>query len=148
MKTKATQPHVESKPGAERYFPANALGIAALVVAFVLMVSSTWALFEFVIWNNIPSELVGKWEVADGPQEGATFDFYRSSKMIGHINQGGNLAVVNAQVRVDANKIYSTTINPRTGQETTTVQTIKTLTAHELIVEDKNGARLRMTRAQ
>src|SRR5689334_3042470 len=97
MKTNAKQQQSQTKAPTEQHFSANALGVGALAIAFLLFVGGTWALFEFVIWNNIPAELVGKWEVADGPQEGATFDFYSSGKMIGHINQGGNLAVVNAQ---------------------------------------------------
>src|SRR5438552_8558455 len=39
------------------------LGLVALLTA-----GSVWAFFEFVVWSNIPSELVGKWVVLEGPQ--------------------------------------------------------------------------------
>jgi uncharacterized protein (TIGR03066 family) len=108
----------------------------------------TWAFLERVVWARVPSELVGKWVVTEGPQEGATFDFYRSGSMVGRVNAGGNEAVVNARIRVEDNKIYSTTTNPHTGRDETMILTIRTLTARELVVEDQQGKVLRMERAE
>jgi uncharacterized protein (TIGR03066 family) len=119
-----------------------------LGIGMLLTFAGTWAILEFVVWNTLPRELVGKWVVTDGPQEGATFDFYRSGKMVGHINQGGRLAIVDAVVRVEDNKIYSTTRHSQSGEELTTVQTIRTLTSRDLVVEDQQGNRTRMERAE
>src|SRR5205807_2192465 len=60
--------------------------------------------------------------------------------MVGRVNQAGHLAIVNATVRIEDNNIYSTTRHPQTGEEKTTVQTIRTLTAKELVVEDARQA--------
>ena len=109
----------------------------AFVGSFLLLIvaaGGTWAFLELVVWNKIPSELVGKWVVIDGPQEGATFDFYRSGQMIGQVNQGGQLGIVNATIRVEGDTIKSTTKNPRTGGELTVLQHIRTLTPKELVV--------------
>ena len=142
-----------AKPGPRQPAPTAPRGasIAASIwfpaLILFLVAGGTWAFFEFVVWNAVPAELVGKWVVTDGPQEGATFDFYRSGKMVGRVNQGGQLAHVYAAIRVEGDKIYSTTLHPKTGQETTIVQTIRTLTAKELVVEDAKGKRLNMERA-
>jgi uncharacterized protein (TIGR03066 family) len=101
-----------------------------------------------VVWNALPAELVGKWVVTTpGPQEGATFDFFRSGKMIGRVNQAGKLHIIEATVRVEDNNIYSTTRHPQTGRETTVAQTICTLTARDFVVEDAKGIRMAMKRA-
>ena len=133
--------------------PAPRVGVSRhrflmLGIGMLLTFAGTWAILEFVVWNTLPRELVGKWVVTDGPQEGATFDFYRSGKMVGHINQGGRLAIVDAVVRVEDNKIYSTTRHSQSGEELTTVQTIRTLTSRDLVVEDQQGNRTRMERAE
>jgi uncharacterized protein (TIGR03066 family) len=121
---------------------------AALAALCLLVAGGTWAVLEFVVWNTIPSELVGKWEVSGGPQDGATFDFYRGGKLVGRLNEGGMLRVLDATVRVEDDKIYSTTRHPKTGQELTTVQTIRSLTARELVVEDEKGNRMNMRRIE
>jgi uncharacterized protein (TIGR03066 family) len=114
----------------------------------VLTFLGTWTFFEWVVWARVPSELVGKWVVTEGPQEGATFDFHRNGTMVGRVNAGGREAIINAQVRVEDKKIYSTTKNPQTGQEDTRVLVIRTLTARELVVEDEQGQVLKMERAR
>jgi hypothetical protein len=47
-----------------------------LALALCLAGGSSWAFFEFVVWNKLPSELVGKWDVVEGPKEykEATFE--------------------------------------------------------------------------
>jgi hypothetical protein len=114
------------------------------VVAFV----GTWAFFELVVWARVPPELVGKWVVREGPQEGATFDFYRGGTMVGRVNAGGNEAIVNARIRVEDKTIYSTTTNPHTGRDDTMALKIRALTARELVVEDQQRQLLKMERAE
>ncbi len=118
------------------------LAILALAVG-----GATWAVFEFVVWNKLPAELVGKWVVVEGPQEGATFDFYRSGTMVGVINVRGKEGHINARIRVEGTKIYSTTRHPKTGEQMTRVQVIRVLTAKELVLQDEQGQILKMERA-
>ncbi len=100
-----------------------------------------------MVWARVPPELVGKWVVREGPQEGATFDFHRGGTMVGHVNAGGNEAIVKARIRVQDKAIYSTTTNPHTGHEDTMVLNIRALTARDLVVEDPQGQVLKMERA-
>ena len=128
--------------------------IAFIVISLLLLAAGatagTWAFFEFVVWNRLPSELVGRWEVIQGPREykDAVFEFHRSGKMMGYVNVNELLKVIPADVRVEGDKIYSTTTNPQTGKEHVSVQTIRTLTAREFVVEDSKGIRTHMRRIE
>lgn len=117
-------------------------------IGVLLTAGATWAFMEFVVWNVLPPELVGKWEVVQGPPEyrEAEFEFYRNGKMVGHLNENENLRIMNAQVRIDGNKIYITTTRPSTGEEHVSVQTIRTLNDKEFVVADERGAIMKMMR--
>jgi hypothetical protein len=121
-----------------------------LVLGVCLLVAcgGTWVFFEFVLWNKIPSALVGKWVVVEGPQEGATFDFFRSGTLIGKVNLGGKEGVINARIRLEEKKLFSTTTHPITGKDDTHVQIIRTLTPKDLVLEDEQGQLLKMERAE
>jgi hypothetical protein len=109
---------------------------------------STWGVMEFVVGNKLPGELVGKWVVQEGDQEGATFDFFRNGTMVGRVNVQGKLAYVNAAIRVEEKKMYSTTQNPNTGKQDTRVQSIRTLSATQMVLEDEQGRLLKLERAE
>ena len=85
--------------------------------------------------------------VDQGEQEGATFDFYRNGGMVGRVNLQGREGIIKARVRVEGAALSSTTRNPRSGQDETRRQTIKTITATSLVLEDEQGRILRMSRA-
>ena len=55
---------------------------------------------------------------------------------------------MNADVRVEDDKLYITTRQPSTGKEHVSVQTIRTLNARELVVADEKGKVIRMARMQ
>jgi uncharacterized protein (TIGR03066 family) len=121
------------------------VAIALAVVAGI----GSWALFENIIWSRIPPELVGKWEVIGGEQDGATFDFYPNGAMVGNVKSpAGRRNVIHASIRVDGNKILSTTRHPDTGQPMTMVLVIKTMKPSELVVEDEEGKIMNMKRAE
>jgi hypothetical protein len=150
MKTKRKQEGIQAgaRPLSIAAPPRSRRGRILLVASALGLCTATWAFFEFVVWNRLPPELVGKWVVVEGPQEGATFDFFRNGTMTGRINLGGNEGIINARVRVEGKNIYSTTRHPETGQEDTVVQIIRRLTATELVVEDERGKLLKMERAR
>src|SRR5262245_26280274 len=95
-----------------------------LFVLAVTMGLATWGFCELVVWNRLPSELVGKWVVVKGPPEykDAVFDFYRNGTMEGKVNLKGNEGIIKADVRLEGDKIFSTSRHPKTGQEMTQVQ--------------------------
>ena len=120
---------------------------AGLVLCLLVAGSGTWAIMEFVVWNKLPSALVGKWVVVGGEQDGATFDFFRNGTMQGRINMGGNEGIINAHVAVEENTLFITTHNPRNGREETKKHVIQTLNARELVLQDDRNNTFRMERA-
>jgi uncharacterized protein (TIGR03066 family) len=134
-----------TKPSAGNHLvPRIALIVSCLVVAG----SGTWALCEFVIFNNLPPELVGKWVVEGGEQDGATFDFSRAGFVEAHMNNKGREVVLKGKAAVENKKLLITTQNPNTRQDETRVSTIRELTATSLIVEFETGEVFRMARAR
>jgi uncharacterized protein (TIGR03066 family) len=119
-----------------------------LALAVLAVGAGTWALFEYVIWNTTPPELVGKWLVVRGPQDGATFDFYRNGTMVGHVNMDGREGIVSARIRVEGDRIYATTRHPVSGEELTRVQTIERISRKNLVLKDERGEVLVMERAE
>src|SRR5262249_33695666 len=120
--------------------------IPALCLLFAA--AGTWAAFEFVILSKLPRELLGKWVVVGGEQDGADFDFYRNGTMRGRLNVKNREFTIDARVRVEDGILYSTTTNPNTGQAETRKQTIVTLTDRSLVLRDDRGGLLKLERAQ
>ena len=130
-----------------RQSPRRMSRIWILAGVVLLTGCGAWAFAEFVVWNRLPTELVGKWVVEGGEQDGATFDFYRGGTMVGRINVNGREGIIKASVAVEDNRLLSTTQNPNTGATETRSQTIVQLTKTQLILRDDRGNDLRMVRA-
>jgi uncharacterized protein (TIGR03066 family) len=143
IKKQVAQPQ-SPKAAAARYSPMRwvVLGLTMLLVA-----GGTWGFMEFIIWNKLPAELVGKWVVTEGPDEGGTIDFYRDGTMRAVVNLQGKTGIVDAVVRVEDKKIYATLTNQFTGGKGTRVQTITVLTRDRLILEDERGNSIKLRRA-
>jgi uncharacterized protein (TIGR03066 family) len=137
------QPVPGARPPRLRW-PLVLLGL--LVLVGLLSAGGTWALFEFVVWNRVPTALVGKWVVTEGPDEGGTVDFYRNGTMVAKVNNGGMEGIIEARVRVEGDKIHVTTRNRETGEEGVRVQTIKVLDAHRLVLQDERGMSVNLER--
>jgi len=118
-----------------------------LILCLLLAAGGTWAVFEYVIWTNIPGALIGKWVVEGGEQDGANFDFFRDGTMVGRINLRGSEGIIKARVRVEGDKLLLITQNSQTGQAVLRTQRIRTLTRTELVLEDGKGQVTRMVRA-
>ncbi len=131
--------------------PASGGGSTKLVLlllgTFLLVFGGVWAFCEFVLWNKIPAELVGKWVVLRGPDEGGTIDFYRGGSMVAKVNQGGYEGTIGATIRVEENRIHVTTKNQKTGEVGTRVQTIKSLDRSRLVLQDERGVSIELERA-
>jgi hypothetical protein len=125
-------------------------GIRRLFLGALMLLTAggVWVFFEFVVWNRVPSELVGKWVVVGGPQDGATFDFFRNGTMEGNVNFRETNKPFYAVIRVEGKNIYTTTNHPLTGMEDTQVKVIRTLTAKQLVIEDEQGTVTQLERAE
>jgi uncharacterized protein (TIGR03066 family) len=120
---------------------------ALIVVCVLLAGSATWAACEFVILTKLPSELVGKWVVVGGKQDGATFDFSRRGTMEAHLNNNGREDVLYATVAVEGDLLLVTTPHPQTKIENTKKIKIVELTEKRLILQDERGELWKMDRA-
>jgi uncharacterized protein (TIGR03066 family) len=121
---------------------------AVIALCLVLAGGCTLAFCEYFVFSKIPTELVGKWVVIEGPDQGGTVDFYRTGTMVAKVNQGGREGIIDATIRVEENKIYVTTRHQQTGQEGTRVLTIDTINERQLVVVDEHGKFVKMERAQ
>ena len=60
-----------------------------LALTGLIVGAATWGFCEFVLWSKVPSELVGKWVVNEGPDKGSTIDFYRNGTMVTNVSTAG-----------------------------------------------------------
>jgi uncharacterized protein (TIGR03066 family) len=119
-----------------------------LWLAFVVTVAGggTLAVFELFVWNKVPPELVGQWDVEGGPLSGGTFDFSRNGDLEMRVKKQGKEISLKGRVVVEDKTLLTTTRNGLTGQEETTKSTIRELTARSLIIELESGDVLKMAR--
>jgi uncharacterized protein (TIGR03066 family) len=119
---------------------------ALLALGPLLVGGGTLAVFHFFIWNKVPPELVGKWEVQGGPLSGGTFEFSRDGTLkMRHMSQGKDVAL-DGRVTVEGKALLITTQNPQTRVEKTQRSMIQELTATSLILELEKGDVLKMVR--
>ncbi|HYV34992.1 MAG TPA: hypothetical protein VE988_04755 [Gemmataceae bacterium] len=109
----------------------------------------TWAFAELVLWNKLPAELVGKWEVYDGKDmQGAIFDFSRFGSLEARLPSPdpNKTHVLQGSVTVEDKNLLITTRNPNSGQDETRSCMIRELTPTTLIVEFDKGEVFKMRR--
>jgi uncharacterized protein (TIGR03066 family) len=117
-------------------------------LVFIVTVAGggTLAVFQFFIWNKVPPELVGQWDVEGGPLAGGTFDFSRNGNLEMRFKKQGKEISLKGRVSVADKTLLTTTQNLQTGHEETTTSTIRELTARTLIFELDSGDVLKMGR--
>jgi hypothetical protein len=119
----------------------------ALAALWLLLAAGgAWAALEFVVWNKLPPELVGKWQVKEGPMAGGAFYFSRFGTLEIHGNNQGRTYTLKARVAVADKTLLTTTQNPRSQQDETRQSVIRELTASTLILELESGEVLKMAR--
>jgi hypothetical protein len=128
---------------------SGAVGLSLWVwLAFALTVAGggTLAVFELFIWNKVPPELAGKWDVEGGPLSGGTFDFSRNGNLEMRFKKLGKEITLKGSVAVEDRTLFTTTHNVQTGVDETTTSIIRELTARTLIIELESGDVLKMGR--
>jgi uncharacterized protein (TIGR03066 family) len=148
-KPSTKHPQLQAKPSTKAVVKSGFFmpRLALIALCLLLAGGATWAAFEFVILAKLPSELVGKWVVVGGKQDGATFDFSRGGKMVARLNHNGQEALINATVVVEGDILHVTTPHPQTKVEDTRKIKILELTERRLTLQDENGELWKMDRA-
>jgi hypothetical protein len=117
-----------------------------LALWLLLAAGGTWAVMELVVWNKLPPELVGRWQVKEGPMAGGAFHFFRYGTLeILGVNQG-RYYTLKGRVAVEGKNLLTTTQNPRSQQDETRKSVIQELTANTLILELESGEVLKLAR--
>jgi hypothetical protein len=119
----------------------------ALAALWLLLATGgAWAALELFVWNKLPPELVGKWQVQAGPMAGGAFHFSRYGTLEIHVNSKGKANVLKGRVAVEDKTLQITSHNPRSQQDETRQSIIRELTANTLLLELESGEVLKMTR--
>jgi hypothetical protein len=116
----------------------------ALIICLLFAAVGTWRALAIFVWDKLPTALIGKWEVQDGPMKGGTFAFSRNGSV--EIRAPGTNDKINARVAVEGKILLTTTQNPSTRKDETRKSIIQELTENSLILELERGAVLRMAR--
>jgi hypothetical protein len=135
-----TLPSTQTKAGRSRLW-------LFLLVCLVGATLASFVIFKYIA-PTIPHELIGTWQVAEGPIKGATLEFRWYGTAIGTlIDKQGKKEVTDSSVKVSEKTIYMTSVDA-TGKQETVVQTILKLTKDELIIRDEDRNTFVMTRVR
>jgi hypothetical protein len=108
----------------------------------------TLAVFEFFVWTRVPPELVGLWEVEEGPQKGGTFEFFRDGTMEVHLQAKKRTVGYKMRVAVRDKTLVITPKGSQSPENTPAESIIRELTADTLILELEKGDVLKLVRIE
>jgi uncharacterized protein (TIGR03066 family) len=127
-------PEVGDKPSAQR----TPLWLVLLLCLAGSSVAS-FVVFKLLIVPSMLPELVGTWEVIDGPLRGATLEFRQDGTALAVRHKQGKKETTHSTARVEGKTLLLTTRDDETpGKEETVTQTIVELTADELVLRDED----------
>jgi uncharacterized protein (TIGR03066 family) len=106
--------------------------VGAAVTSFVV--------FRYVLpkYFGVPRELVGTWQVTEGPFKGATFECAWTGTAVFSVHKDGRTESTKSSIRVRGKRMFLTTKDLDTGREETLIQTILKLTDDELVFRDQD----------
>jgi hypothetical protein len=104
------------------------LFLVSAVVAYFLVTA--------LLRPTLPDSIVGDWRIEGGDLKGARFSFTRDGKFKAVLTVNGRPVEVDALVEKRDDTLRYTIVNPATGKKEIKVQTIKSLTEREMIVEE------------
>jgi uncharacterized protein (TIGR03066 family) len=146
-------PQGESDGTLEAAVKANPEAPRRRLWVFLLLCLLGSGIVSFVIFKyiapTIPHELIGTWEVTQGPLKGATLEFrWYGTAIATSSDKEGKKEITDSSVSVVGNKILQTTRHAITGKEDTVSQTILKLTENELVLRDEDRNTYAMTRVR
>jgi uncharacterized protein (TIGR03066 family) len=120
---------------------------------FLLLCLASSTLVSFVVFKyiapTIPHELIGTWQVAEGPLKGATLEFlWHGTAIATSPDKQGKKETTDSSVKVEGKTIYLTSADGVTGKRETVTQTILKLSEDELVIRDEDRKTYAMTRVR
>ena len=139
-----------SAPPNDAVKPTRGNGRTWLILAGCLLgsLAVSFVVFKFFILAAVPNELIGTWQVAEGPLRGATLEFRLDGAVVSTLTKMGKKEITNSSAKVDGKKLYLTTKDTETNKEDTVIQTILNLTDDELVLRDEDKRTYRMKRVR
>jgi uncharacterized protein (TIGR03066 family) len=120
---------------------------------FLLLCLAGSSVVSFVVFRyiapTVPHELIGTWQVTEGPLKGATLEFrWYGTAIATHTDKQGKVEITDSKVKVEGKTIFLTSDNSVTGIPDTVTQTILKLTKDELVIRDADRKTYAMTRVR
>jgi uncharacterized protein (TIGR03066 family) len=111
-----------------RWLAAGALFLIAGGAAYL---ATSW-----LLRTTLPDDIVGEWRIEGGEMNGSRVSYARDGTFKTLVTVEGKEVEVKATVQKDGDTLRYTIVFPDTGKVMTRTQTIKSLTASEIIVEE------------
>jgi hypothetical protein len=127
-----------------RLFAPSSLVLIGLFL--VLAAVSALAVRDFLVWNKLPQEMIGLWEVGEGSMKGGTFEFMPNGTMEVQVYNKKKHITHKTRVVVRDKTLFITARDPLALQAVTSESIIRELTADTLILELEKGEVLKMVR--
>jgi uncharacterized protein (TIGR03066 family) len=134
----------EQHPAAEPASSNRGMWVIMVLCLFGAAVIS-FVVFRFVV-PPVPRELVGDWQVTEGPLRGATLEIRAEGIAIATISRDRKKLITKSSVRVQDKQILLTTQDDKSGELETVTQSILKLTDNELVIQDEDQNVYRMRR--
>ncbi len=122
------EPRTPASASLRKYLFGGLLFVAAVVLGYFVV---TWLLRP-----TLPDSIVGEWRMAGGDIDGTRFSFARDGTFKAKLTVNGKEVEVQAHVEMHDDTLRYTILNPATGKNEIKIQTIKSLTDQEMVVEE------------
>jgi uncharacterized protein (TIGR03066 family) len=147
LKQKRAAHHEASTPGSLS-MPLAPSTMILVALALVLAGLSALAVYESFVWTKVPPELVGLWEIDEGPRKRGTFEFAREGTMEVHLTSNKKHVSHKTRVAVKDRTMTFAAQGFLAPENSPSECTIRELTADTLVLELERGDVLELVRVE
>jgi hypothetical protein len=105
---------------------------------------ASYLVFKYIIVPSVPTEMVGTWQVTEGPLQGATLELHLDGTAIAVRHERGQQVTTRSLAEVKGKRLFLTT--REAGTEETVIQRILKVTPDELVIRDEDKVTYKMKR--
>ncbi len=132
------------EPNSSTTVPRRSRRWLAYFTALVVVAATSFYLVLNFVLPKVPAEFAGKWLVEGGPMGSAELQIQRNGSFVARVP--GKEEFVEGRVEVYEKSLLFITVNPYTNEEDAKQQSIKQLSAREMVLEDPQGKAMRLIR--